>query len=100
DFHSLAGGLSRLSNSQKLTTSSKIPIGESLDHDDELAARVAFLEVAQRFRGFAHWVSLLHQRLQLARRHQLAQEIQIRLVSPGYVARKFPIRKSRPERRD
>src|SRR4029450_2738282 len=67
--------------------------------DDELPAHVALLEIAQRFRGLGEGVSLLHEWRHLAPRHQIAEELQIRLVVPSDVALEFLIDKARPERR-
>src|SRR5215216_6715496 len=67
--------------------------------DDDFAAGVALLEIAQSFRGIVEAIGLLHERRHLALRHQITEELQIRLVVPGDVALEFLIDKSRPERR-
>src|SRR6185369_3458710 len=70
-----------------------------LDCYDDLAARVGLLEIAQSFRGLDEGVSLFHEWRHLALRHQITEELQVRLVHRGRVLCKLVVGEARPQAR-
>src|SRR6185369_3538462 len=70
-----------------------------LDCYDELSARVTFVEITQSLRGFAKAIRFLHEWRDLACRHQVTEELQVRLVHRGRILCKLAVGEARPQAR-
>src|SRR6185295_8841207 len=55
----------------------------SIDLDDHLATRVAFLDIGQRLRHLRQWIGAVDDRLHAARRHEFGEMIEIAGVESG-----------------